>query len=114
MRVVTIVGFGRQNPQTTEDPLPTYRGDACLFRFEIQSPEHFFRSELPRLIEIFEIDSRAIYQLVLYGAPGHGLYDVRLYISFEKFPDESKLESNLALLQRMVTEREREDDPFDQ
>jgi len=110
MRVVTIVQFGRQNPQGTEDPFPIYAGDAWLFRFEIQSPEHFFRSELPRLTEVFEIDPRSIYLLALYGAPGCGLYDVRLYISFKEPPDEGKL----TLLRWAAPEREREDDPFDE
>ena len=79
MRVVTIENFG-DSEKTGEGNI--YNGDAWLLRFAIGSPDHFFQSELPNLINVLGIHPAEIYRLALYGH-GSGLYDVRVHISFE-------------------------------
>jgi hypothetical protein len=88
MRVVTIGGFGG----TEQGDSWVYEGEAWLFRFGISSPEDFFRSQLPRLIRTFEIDSRQIYELSLYGKPGMGLREARVSISFEEPPTQDQID----------------------
>lgn len=92
MRVITIEGFARCKPESSEYRGYIYSGDAWVFRFIIESEDLFFRHQLPNIIDVFEIDPRQIYKLVLYGSPGQGLYDVRLFVSFEEPPSESQLE----------------------
>ena len=87
MRVVTIEGFGGSD---SGDYM--YEGDAWLFRFRIDGPEEFFRSALPHFIRTFEIDSRQIYELTLYGEPSRGLYEARIYVSFEEPPSAAQVE----------------------
>ena len=92
MRVVTIENFGNRTPNSDEHPGFVYKGDAYLFRFTIQSPEHFFRSELPNLLHQLDVTIASVYRLVVIGWPGTGLYEVRLYVSFAEPPDEEKFE----------------------
>jgi len=89
MRVVTINEFGVPDSELAKQGIPSdcleeYVGDAYLFRFTIKSPEHFFRSELPNLLRQLHVSIASVYRLVLVGWPGTGLYEVRLYVSFEK------------------------------
>jgi hypothetical protein len=51
----------------------------------------------------------SVYRLVVIGRPGTGLYEVRLYVSFEEGPDEEKFE----LLRMEVGPSEPLDHPFD-
>lgn len=92
MRVVTLEGFARHDPDFEGHRGYVYYGDAWLFRFVIESAEDFFRIQLPYVVDVFNIDPRQIYRLALYGQPGCGLSDVRLFISFEEPPDEGTLE----------------------
>jgi hypothetical protein len=92
MRVVTLEGFARYEPDFEGHRGYVYSGDAWLFRFVVQSVENFFNVQLPYLIDVFGIDPRQIYHLALYGQPGCGLGDIRLFISFEEPPDEKTLE----------------------
>ena len=109
MRVVTIENFGNWTPNSDEHPGFVYKGDAHLFRFTIQSPEHFFRSELPNLLRQLDVSIASVYRLVVMGWPGTGLYEVRLYVSFEEPPDEEKFE----LLRMAVQPSEPLDHPHD-
>jgi hypothetical protein len=86
MRVVTIEGFAGERSGGF-----LYEGEAYLFRFSVSSPEKFFRLQLPYVVETLKIDPRQIYKLSLYGRPGVGLYDVRLYVSFLKKPTTSQV-----------------------
>jgi hypothetical protein len=89
MRVLTIEGFGGERG----DEGYVYEGEAYLFRFTISSPENFFRLQLPYVVKTLKIDPRQIYKLSLYGRPGVGLYDVRLYVSFLKKPTPSQVDA---------------------
>jgi hypothetical protein len=89
MRVVTVENFGRVAP---EDSGYIYEGDGWLFRFTISSEEHFFKDQLPNLVRVLDIDIRQIMTLALYGNPGGGLFDVRVFISFEEPPRKHELE----------------------
>lgn len=101
MRVVTVNDFGKRPPESTGDTGYIYEGDCWIFRFQIGSEEHFFRDEIPNLIRnVFNIDPRQIMRLVLYGKPGVGLYDARVYISFEKPPGEDQVVSLQMEVQR--------------
>src|SRR5258707_1017454 len=68
MRVVTISGFGRMAPESNEVWQSYYEGNASLFRFTIESPNHFFEQELNNLVwEVFKIDPRQIYHMCFFG-----------------------------------------------
>ena len=112
MRVATIVGFGTRAEEAKERVSPIYIGDGWLLRFEIHSPDHFFQAELPNLATLLLDDIRQIYRLVLYGHPGSGLQDVRIYLSAEdEYPlDENKLEE----LQSPVPRQEPAEFPRDE
>jgi len=88
MRVVTIGDFGSV---TTGTPEYNYEGDGWLFRFIINSEEHFFKDQLPNMVQVLGIDIRQIMRLVLYGNPGGGLFDARVFISFEEPPAQHDL-----------------------
>ena len=91
MRVVTVERFGTLTPDSVEHHGYIYEGDGWLFRFVTQSAEMFFRAELPNLCRVLnELDIRAIYKLALYGE-GKGLYDVRVYISFQELPTDEQI-----------------------
>ncbi len=93
MRIVTIERFGELNATNDEEHRGyTYKGDGWLFRFTISSPQHFLSAELPRLVEVLDIDSRQIMQLILSGPPASGYYEVRLLISFEEPPEERQVD----------------------
>ena len=116
MRVVTLRKFGVPDSELAKQGIPSdclgigeYVGDAYLFRFTVQSPEHFFRSELPHLLGQLHVTIASVYRLVLVGWPGTGLYKVRLYVSFEEPPDEEKFE----LLRMAVQPSEPLDHPGD-
>jgi hypothetical protein len=109
MRVVTIESFGNWTPNSAEHRGFVYKGDAYLFRFIIQSPDHFLRDELPNLLRQLGVSIASVYRLVLTGRPGTGLYEVRLYVSFEEPPDEEKFE----LLRMEVQPSEPPDHPND-
>jgi hypothetical protein len=89
MRVITVEGFGGERG----DEGYIYEGEAYLFRFTVASPENFFRLQLPYVVEILKIDPRQIYKLDLYGSPGVGLYDVRLYVSLKRKPTLSQVKA---------------------
>jgi len=89
MRVLTIEGFGGERG----DEGFVYEGEAYLFRFTIGSPETFFRLQFPYVVKTLNIDPRQVYKLSLYGRPGVGLYDVRLYVSFIKKPTKSQVDA---------------------
>lgn len=92
MRVVTVERFGMVTPDSIEHPGSVYEGDGWLFRFVTQSAEMFFRAELPNLCRVLnDLDVRAIYKLALFG-DGTGLYDVRLYVSFEEPPKNEQID----------------------
>jgi hypothetical protein len=88
MRVLTIEGFGGERG----DDGFVYDGEAYLFRFTVRSPETFFRLQFPYVVKTLNIDSRQVYKLSLYGRPGVGLYDVRLYASLKKKPTASQVD----------------------
>jgi hypothetical protein len=91
LRVVTIERFGKLTSNTSEDTGYIYKGDGWLLRFVVQSADHFFQIELENLCGILnDLDVRAIYKLDLYG-DGSGLYDVRLYVSFEEPPEDEQI-----------------------
>ena len=87
MKVLTIEGFGGERGKEGY----IYQGESWLFRFTVRSAEKFFRLQLPYAIKTLQIDSRQIYEMSLYGTPGTGLYDVRLYVSFTKKPNKSQV-----------------------
>jgi len=89
MRVLTIEGFAGERG----DDGFVYEGEAYLFRFTVRSPETFFRLQLPYVVKILDIDPRQVYKLSLYGRPGIGLYDVRLYVSFLKKPTRPQVDA---------------------
>jgi len=94
MRVVTVENFGGGRPEFLRNSGYIYEGECWAFRFQINSEEHFFKDQIPNLIwNVFKIDPRQIMRLVLYGKPGLGLFDARVYISFETPPEQSQMES---------------------
>ncbi len=94
MRVVTVENFGKMTPELAGDAGYIYEGDSWVFRFQIGSVDHFFRDEIPNLVDnVFKIDPRQIMRLVLYGKPGVGLYDARVCISFQEPPKEDQVAS---------------------
>ena len=106
MQVVTVENFGRNSPDSEEPSGNLYGGHAWLFRFVIESVEQFFGDQIPYLVDVFEIDQRQIYRLVLCGSPGGGLYDVRLFISFTKLPTDGQI----ARLQVSAPQKESSDE----
>src|SRR5437016_2367607 len=93
MKVVTVEGFARNEPEGQEHRGYIYQGEAWLFRFRIYSPEYFFQRQLSHLVEVFRIDKRQIYDLLLRGNPGAGLSDVLLYVSFEEPPTQDLVDA---------------------
>jgi hypothetical protein len=91
LRIVTIERFGTLTPESTEQG-NIYGGDAWMLRFAIQSIDHFFQMELDNLCNVLDIDPRQIYHMILYGR-GRGLYDARIFISFEQPPNDEQIES---------------------
>jgi len=97
VRVVTVERFGTLTPDKMDDRGSIYGGDAWQLRFVTQSVDRFFEVELPNLCHVLNnIDVRQIYELHLYG-DSNGLYDVRVYISFEENPPTDEQIDNLKL-----------------
>jgi hypothetical protein len=90
LRIVTIEDFGTLTPESTEHPGHIYEGNAWLLRFAIRSIDHFFQLELDNLCRVLNIDERQIYHMILYGR-GRGLFDARLFISFEEPPHDEQI-----------------------